>query len=303
MRKDSLKIGVAGAGVFGNFHASKCAAHPDHDFVGIFDPNHDRVRDAADRHHTRAFDNYNTLLSGVDAVIIASPAVHHGPLAVAALRAGRHVLVEKPIASTIEFATEMVEIAAEQKLVLQVGHQERFVAKAIGLDTAPKRPTHIRANRFGPQSNRGTDVSVVLDLMIHDFDMACWIMGGEPISVEGETHQVYSNYADAARVEMHFEGGGHVELEASRAETERARTMDITYPDGVLSIDFIAKTLRDTTGYGFNADFANSPLASDSLGAAVEYFTRSIMEGAPVFIPGEVGLRALRLALALDEKL
>jgi len=104
MQAEKLKIGVIGAGVFGNYHAGKCAAHPRHDFIGIFDPSHERVRTAAKRHSTSAFDNCNELISGGDAVIVASIAVHHGPIAIAALRAGKHVFVEKPIAANLEVA-------------------------------------------------------------------------------------------------------------------------------------------------------------------------------------------------------
>lgn len=300
MNQDTLKIGVVGAGVFGNYYAAKCQAHPRHDFIGIFDPDHDRVRAAAKKHRTRAFDNFNTLLSGVDAVIVACPAVHHGPIALAALRSERHVLVEKPIANTLKMAQAMVDIAKADNLVLQVGHQERFVGRAIGLDKAPKKPLGITATRFGPMSDRGTDVTVTLDLMIHDFDMATWLMGGAPVSLRSETMVVYSNLADAARVEMKYEGGGKVVLEASRAEAARERLMHIRYPDGDLTIDFVNKTFEDTTGYGFNPDFADDPLAKDSLGSALNAFTESILDGVPVAIPGQVGLDALALALKVD---
>ncbi|PHR92134.1 MAG: oxidoreductase [Robiginitomaculum sp.] len=300
MTEKSLRIGVIGAGVFGNFHAGKCAAHPRLDLVGIFDPNHDKVRLSAQNHNTRAFDNCNTLLSGVDAVIVACPAVHHGPIALAALRAGRHVLVEKPIANTLETARDMVQIAQDKNLVLQVGHQERFVGRAIGLDKAPKRPVHINATRFGPVSDRGTDVSVTLDLMIHDFDMAAWLMGSQPVKISGETVCVYSELADTASVGMEFEGGGTASLEASRAKGARERIMHIEYPDGVLRIDFVNKTFEDTTGYGFNSDFANDPMAKDSLGSAVNAFTQSVLDGTPVAVPGIAGLNALDLALQID---
>ena len=303
MNPDSLKIGVIGAGVFGNYHAAKCAAHPRHDFIGIFDPNHDRVRQAARRHRTRAFDNCNTLLSGVDAVIIACVAVHHGPIAVAALRAGRHVLVEKPIASDLETATTMVRIAKENNLVLQVGHQERFVARAIGLDRAPENPLSIKATRFGPMAVRGTDVSVSLDLMTHDLDMTMWLMGGRPESIRGESMRVYSDMPDTARACLVFDGSCKVKLEASRCEEKSQRIMEITYPSGIVRIDFVNKTFEDNTGFGLNKDFANHPLAIDSLGAATTAFTESILDGAPVAVPGQAGLDALEMALKIDGRL
>ena len=303
MNSDSLKIGVIGAGVFGNYHAGKCAAHPRHDFVGIFDPDHERVRASAKKHGTRAFDNCNTLLSGVDAVIVASSAVHHAPIAIAALRAGRHVFVEKPIASELESAQTMVRLAEENNLVLQVGHQERFVARAIGLDSAPKKPTKITATRFGPVSERGTDVSVTLDLMTHDLDMAMWLMGERPIAVDGESMCVYSDTPDAARAKLTFKNGATAHFEASRCESGPDRAMRIDYPDGYVRIDFVGKTFEDTTGYGFNKDFADHPLAQDSLGAGTSAFTSSILDGTSVAVSGQDGLNALEMALKIDGRL
>ncbi len=303
MNSDSLKIGVIGAGVFGNYHAGKCAAHPRHDFVGIFDPDHKRVREVAKRHKTRAFDNCNTLLSEVDAVIIACVAVHHGPIAIAALKAGRHVFVEKPIADSLKSAQTMVRLAKENNLVLQVGHQERFVARAIGLDSVPKQPTKITATRFGPVSQRGTDVSVTLDLMTHDLDMAMWLMGEPPTSVDGESLCVYSDTPDAARAKLVFSNGATAHLEASRCEDGPDRVMRIDYPDGYVRIDFVNKTFEDTTGYGFNKDFAGHPLAQDSLGAGTSAFTSSILDGTPVAVSGQDGLNALEVALKIDGKL
>jgi len=301
MNSKILKIGVIGAGVFGNYHAAKCAAHPRHEFVGIFDPNHDRVRVAAAKHKTRHFDNCNLLLSGVDAVIVASPAVHHGPIAAAALRAGRHVLVEKPIAANLETAREMVELAKDQGLVLQVGHQERFTARAIGLHKAPQKPISIQSIRFGPYSVRGTDVSVTLDLMTHDLDMILWLMGEKPQRVSGESRIVYSANPDAARADLEFSNGRFARIEASRCEDARKRITKIVYPSGHLVIDFANKTFENTTGFDFNADFADDPMASDSLGAATNAFTESILDGAPVAVPGIDGLNALEIALQIDE--
>ncbi|MCF6275897.1 MAG: Gfo/Idh/MocA family oxidoreductase [Robiginitomaculum sp.] len=303
MNSDSLKIGVIGAGVFGNYHAGKCAVHPRHDFIGIFDPDHKRVREVAKRHKTRAFDNCNTLLSEVDAVIIACVAVHHGPIAIAALKAGRHVFVEKPIADSLESAQTMVRLAKENSLVLQVGHQERFVARAIGLDSAPEKPTKITATRFGPVSQRGTDVSVTLDLMTHDLDMAMWLMGERAQSVEGESLHVYSDTPDAARAVLTFKNGATAHFEASRCEDGPDRVMRIDYPDGYVRIDFVNKTFEDTTGYGFNKEFAAHPLAQDSLGAGTSAFTSSILDSTPIAVSGQDGLNALEVALKIDGKL
>jgi predicted dehydrogenase len=300
MKAGPLKIGVIGAGVFGNYHAAKCAAHPRHEFIGMFDTGHDRLKASAARHGTQAFDNCNELLSSVDAVIVACPAIHHGPIAIAALRAGRHVLVEKPIASNLETAQTMIDLAEEQNLVLQVGHQERFVARAIRLDKTPERPTSIHSIRFGPTSTRGIDVSVTLDLMTHDLDLAMWLMGERPSHVTGESMTVYSQTQDVSRADLKFPSGGTAKFEASRAEEARKRISRIEYPSGHLIIDFVNKTFENTTDFGFNENFADDPLAMDSLGAATDAFTSSILDGTPVAIPAIAGLNALDIALQID---
>ena len=300
MNPDSLRIGVVGAGVFGNYHAAKCQAHPRHDFIGIYDTDHERVRDAAIRHRTRGFGNCNALMSGVDALIVASPAQYHGAVALAALKAGRHVLVEKPMATKLEQAKEMIALAADQDLVLQVDHQERFVAKAIGLDKVPEKPLSIHATRFGTKTARGTDVSVTLDLMTHDLDMVLWLMGEKPLHTLGESMCIYSDNPDVARADLHFAGGAHVHLEASRAEEARERVMQIVYPSGTLSIDFINKRLDNNTPFDLDERFASNPMASDSLGASVDAFTASVLDGAPVVIPGQAGMNAVEQALIID---
>lgn len=296
-----LKIGVIGAGVFGNYHAAKCAAHPRHEFIGMFDTDAERLAVSAQRHGTQAYDNCNTLLSEVEAVIVACPAVHHGPVATVALRAGRHVLVEKPIASNLETAKTMVALAEDKDLVLQVGHQERFVARAIGLDRAPEKPISIHSTRFGPKSERGTDVSVTLDLMIHDLDMAMWLMQGRPTGVNGRSKSIYSNTPDIANVKLDFPDGRKAILAAGRAADARERITKIDYPSGHLIIDYVNKTFENTTAFDFDENFGDNELAKDSLGAATNAFTASILDGAPVAVPGHAGQNALEVALQIDE--
>lgn len=300
MNPACLRIGVIGAGVFGNYHAAKCQAHPRHDFIGIYDTHPDRVREVARRNRTRAFENCNMLISGVDALIVASPAIHHGAVALAALKAGRHVLVEKPIAARLDIADEMIRLAREQNLVLQVDHQERFIAKAIGLDQVPERPVLIESVRYGPNTGRGLDVSVTLDLMTHDLDMAMWLTGEKPNQVKGESLKVFSDNADVARAILHFPGGAMAKLEAGRVKNGRTRSTRVVYPDGELRIDFVNKKFENTTGFALDPGFADNRSASDSLGASVDAFTSSVLDGTPVAIPASAGRDAVEIALMVD---
>lgn len=299
---DPIRIGVVGAGVFGGYHAGKCQAHDRVELIGIYDPDAKAVNAAAKEHLTRAFHNYDAMLSRVDAVIVACPAKYHAQMALEALRCARHVLVEKPIASDLKSAQDMVDIAGLNNCVLQVGHQERFVAKAIGLDRAPENPVKITARRMSPFSVRGTDVSVTQDLMTHDIDMALWLMGSVPSDVDCDSICVRTDQPDAARAVLSFPHGGKAYLEASRVEApeDRERVMEITYPSGSLKVDFVNKTFENTTGFDFNPDFGDDPIAADSLGAGTNAFIRAVLDGDKIPVTGRDGLEALKVALMID---
>lgn len=295
-----LRAGVVGAGVFGGFHASKYAAHERADLVGIYEPDIEKARALAHKHGAKAYDNLARLIADCDAITVASPAVHHFEAAAAALANSRHVLVEKPIASSVEEARELIQLAATHGRVLQVGHQERFVFNAMGLFAVPDRPKRIVASRMGPPSERCLDVSVTLDLMVHDLDLAIALAGGAVTSVEGEVDKGRFGTPDIARAKLVFDNGCVAELEASRVHHERDRKMRVEYETGVLEIDFVAKTFENSTPYALNADFADTPVARDSLGANVNAFIASVLDGEPVAVPGIAGLRALDAARAID---
>ena len=294
-----LKIAVIGAGVFGGYHANKCAAHPRTEFVGIYDPDIERANNHAQKHGVQAFDDFQTMLAQTEAVIIASPADTHGAMALTALECGKHCLIEKPVASTLKEAAKIVALSKQNSLVVQVGHQERFVAKAIGLDKLNESPLKIISRRMSKYSERGTDVSVALDLMTHDLDLVLMLMGGMPVKARGETRTEKSDFPDFSRGELTFLNGTAT-LTASRLEDEFSRTMDISYPSGDVHIDFNAKTLTHNTPFDLNADFGEDPSAKDSLGAASHAFIEAVLDGAPVPVSAEDGYNALKLALIID---
>lgn len=294
-----LKIAVIGAGVFGGYHANKCAAHPRVDFVGIYDPDIDRAKVHADKHGVQAFDNFQAMLAKCQAVIVASPADTHGSMALTALEFGKHCLIEKPVASRLKDAAKIVRLAKEKKLIVQVGHQERFVAKAIGLDRLPQSPSKIISRRMSKYSERGTDVSVSLDLMTHDLDLVLMLMEQLPFKVRGDTRTERSEFPDFAKGDLVFENGSAA-LTASRLEDDFSRTMEITYPSGEVHIDFNAKTLTHTTPFDLNESFGDDPSAKDSLGASSNAFVRAVLDGAPIPVTAQDGYNALKLALAID---
>ena len=296
---EKVKCGIVGAGVFGGYHANKLVAHPRIDFIGVYDASVPRAQSLAVKHNVRAFEGFEALLAEIDAVIIAAPARFHGELAIQALEAGKHCLIEKPIASQLEQARMIVELSLANKLIVQIGHQERFVAKAIGLDKVPERPLAIEAQRLGPPTDRGADVSVTLDLMTHDLDMVLMLMGEMPDGTKGETRSENTAFSDETRARLTF-ANTRVTLTASRLAPAYKRVMEITYPSGRVSIDFNAKTLSHDSPFDLNADFADNPIAKDSLGAATDSFVEAVLHGKPTIISAKDGYNALKLALQID---
>jgi len=296
--KTQLHIAVIGAGVFGSYHARKFAAHPRAKLVGICDRDDVRAQEIARHNKTQAFSSFEAIQDRVDAVVIAVPAVHHGDVALQALRAGKHVLIEKPIAATLSGARAICTAAKTAGTVLQIGHQERFVLRAIGVYDVTDRPLAIHTRRFSPYTPRGTDVSVTLDLMVHDLDMVLSLMG--PASdIKGEARAVCSATPDMAYGIVNFTKG-RARLETSRVALTSERIMDIIYPKGSVKIDFNAKTIDHDTPYRLNQNYADDPQATDALGAADDAFIRACLDGDAIPITGEDGLAALQAALTID---
>jgi predicted dehydrogenase len=243
-----LKAGVAGAGVFGGHHARKYASLPDVELVGVYDRGTGRALALAEGLGAPGFVDLEAFLEQAEAVTIAAPAVAHFELAWAALSAGRHVYSEKPLAATLQGARALVALAEAQGRVLACGHQERAVFAAMGLFDAPERPLRIEAVRRNTHSGRGGDVSVVLDLMIHDLDLAVASPAARPRRSRARASPP-GPFHDRAWAEIAFEGGMTARFEAGRDAPERHRTMRITYPSGVVEVDFLARTFVNGTGF------------------------------------------------------
>lgn len=299
MKQDSVKVGLVGAGVFGGYHANKLAVLDRVDFVGVFDPDISRASELAKKHDVSAFPKAEALFAECEAVVIACPATYHGEMVIAALEAGLHVLVEKPIATDVTQTETIVALAKEYDRIVQVGHQERFVIRAIGLDKVSETPENIIAIRNTLYSIRGTDTSVTLDLMSHDIDLCCMLMKETPKTVSGSSESVKSDTPDRARAELNFVKGSAI-LSASRVEDAVTRQMTLKYPSGTVIIDFAAKTLQHNTPFELNADFGTDPSAEDSLGAATQSFISTIFNGTPVSVSAQDGLNAARIALQID---
>jgi len=299
-----LRGGVIGAGVFGGYHAAQYARLPGVVLSGVYDTHPERAAAVAMPLGGRAFRDLAEFLDAVDVVTVASPATFHAQHALAALAAGRHVYVEKPIATSVADGETVRAAAAAAGLVVACGHQERVQSRAMGLLDIPEQPLRLEALRHGPPSDRSRDVSAILDLMVHDIDLALAISAADPVTAEGEGSLSPDGVWDVARAEVSFDDGFTAVFDVSRQAAARKRTMKIVYPSGEVDVDFVARTLRNTTPFVLDADYADTPAGRDPLGASVEGFLAAVRGEAPrPVVTAEEAIAALDLALAVEQAL
>lgn len=299
---ESLRGGVIGAGVFGGYHARQYAMQPGVTLSAVFDPHPERAAAVAVPLGGRAFHELEAFLEAIDVVTIASPATFHAEQALAAIAAGKPVYIEKPIAVGVADAEKVRQASLAKGVVVACGHQERVVFQAMGLLDVPEQPLLLEAMRHGPPSERSRDVSAVLDLMVHDIDLALTISKAEPVTAEAEGAQGQDGVWDVVRSEVSFDDGFTARFDVSRRAPARERTMRVVYPSGEVAIDFVARTFRNTTPFQLNADYAETPAASDPLGVSIAGFLAAVRGEAPrPVVTAEEAIRALDLALAVEQ--
>jgi predicted dehydrogenase len=289
-----LRTGLIGAGVFGGYHAGKIAGADATEFVGVFDPDAARCADLAGKHGVTGFASQDDLFAACEAVIVACPATYHAAVVEAALTAGVHVMVEKPLALTGSVADRLAALADDKGLILQVGHQERFVMEAMGLFAIPEMPTRIESYRMGPPApdGRAGDVSVIWDLMTHDLDLVGKLMG-EPTSVIATGRSVHTDHTDEATATLEF-SQGIAEVTASRCAPMRDRRMSLTYPSGTISINFLTRDVENTTPFEIKVDVSET--LPDPLGAADKAFFAACLGERECAIPGREAALAVHMA-------
>ena len=296
-----LKAGVVGAGVFGGYHAHKYAALPGVTLMGVLDADAARGAALADKLGVKAFTDPEAFFEGLDVVTIASPATAHAELARTALKRGLHVYVEKPLALTVEEGQALVDLAGSGGMVLACGHQERAVFRAMGLIDAPEAPVRLEASRRSPYTGRATDVSCVLDIMIHDLDLALALNPTAPVKVTAQGRIQYGPHWDEVATEITFADGMVAAFNACRTDEGRTRTMGVDYPSGPLRIDFMTRAFDNKTAFDLDAGFAETPDGKDPLGASVSAFLAAVRGQAAVpLTSGAEALRALDLALRVE---
>lgn len=303
-----LKVAVIGVGHLGKWHAEKYAASPDCELVAVVDSNLDVANAIAQKHGIQACTDYRDILTEVDAISLAVPTNGHYKIAREILEAGIHCLVEKPITETVEQASELIEIAARKKLVLQVGHIERFNSVMLGIEEFLNQPQFIESTRLAPYSLRATDVCVILDLMIHDIDIILDLVNSPIRSISANGTSVLSNTTDIANARIEFENNCVANVTASRVGHKRERKLRIFSKELYISADFQEKILSINKKGKANNEVGIKDIehqefrydATDALNLEVHDFLNAIKTNGRPIVNGVDGRRALQTAIEIS---
>jgi predicted dehydrogenase len=301
---EKIRAAVIGVGYLGRFHAQKYAQAAGCELVAVVDSRAQAREQVAGEVKAQALSDYTGLLGNVDAVSIVTPTPTHFAIARDFLEAGAHVLVEKPITETPAEARELIAIAARARRILQVGHLERFNAAILAAEPYLKSPRFVECHRMAPYRERGTDVNVVLDLMIHDIDIVQTIVGAPIVSIDAIGTPVFSEEIDIANARIRFANGCVANATASRVSVKTERKLRIFEDDAYLSLDLQQKivtlirkrTAADGPGPLPVTIEEQSLEQGDALKAEIEAFLGCIRNGTPPVVTGEAGLMALETA-------
>lgn len=234
-----MKLGLFGVGHLGKIHI-KCILETEFTLVGFYDPD-DAAAKSAEEAGLRRFDNPDDLLDAVDAADIVSPTIFHYDLALKACRKGKHVFIEKPVTETLEQAKHLMELAKEKHIIMQVGHVERYNPAMLPMQDKIHNPRFIEGHRLAIFNPRGTDVSVVLDLMIHDLDLVLSLVKSEVVNVSANGVKIVSTTPDICNARIEFANGCVANLTASRISLKNMRKLRIFQDNAYVSLDFLTK--------------------------------------------------------------
>jgi predicted dehydrogenase len=306
---NKIRTAVIGVGYLGRFHAQKYAALPDCELVGVVDQN-ERARTAvAAELNVPAYPDHRDLMGRVDAVSVVTHTPSHFAIAADFLRAGVHVLVEKPITETVAQAQELIGLARTAGKVLQVGHLERFNAVILAAESQLKNPKFLECHRLAPFRERGTDVNVVLDLMIHDIDIVQSIVRSPLASIDAVGTPVFSEEIDIANARLRFANGCVANVTASRVSLKTERKLRIFQDDAYISMDLQQKVLSVIRKRPPDAPPGPLPVTieeqnleqGDALRAEIESFLGCVRSGNRPVVGGEDGLLALETASRITD--
>jgi predicted dehydrogenase len=305
-----LRVGVVGVGYLGKFHARIYAGLPDVELVGVVDANPDVAAGIAAEYRTTAFDRPEDMLGKVDAVSIVVPTVHHLAVARPFLENGVHMLMEKPIAPSIEEGQKLVELAERAGVTFQVGHLERYNAGFMELTRRAANPRFIEATRIGGFVDRATDVDVVTDLMIHDIDIVMSLVGSPIRDLRAIGVPVLTEHADIANARLEFENGAVADVTASRVSAKKQRRIRVFGKNSYHALDFADQQVEEVIAHpnpaGGRPEIRSEKLSitpTPPLDAELADFVNTVRSCRAPLVDGRTGLEALRVALMVKEKI
>jgi predicted dehydrogenase len=302
-----VRVAVIGVGYLGRFHAQKYAQLQECELVAVVDARQEAREAVATEVGARALPDYRSLLGAVDAVSIVTPTAAHFAIAREFLESGAHVLVEKPITETPQQARELIQLAAKHGRVLQVGHLERFNSAIVGAEEHLRAPRFIECHRLAPYKERGTDVSVVLDLMIHDIDIVQTLVGSPIESIDAIGTPVFSEDVDIANARIRFANGCVANATASRVSLKTERKMRVFSAEAYVSMDLQQKIVTVIRKRSEPPAAGQLPVTieerrfepGDALQAEIHSFLTCIRQGQAPVVSGEAGLAALETAIQI----
>lgn len=240
-QKNMLKIGVLGVGHLGKIHLKCIKQVSELQLIGFYDPDDNNANKAVKEYQTHRFDSPEQLIQQADIIDIVTPTTTHFQLAEQAIKQGKHVFIEKPVTHTLEEAKQLTQLLKQYPVKVQVGHVERFNPAYLAIDNMTLNPKFIEAHRLASFNPRGTDVSVVLDLMIHDLDLVLDMVQSEVKSISANGVAIVSNTPDIANARIEFENGAVANITASRMSFKQMRKFRLFQQNAYISIDFLEK--------------------------------------------------------------
>ncbi len=305
-----IRVGVVGVGYLGQFHAEKYAKMEGVELAGVVDIDPFRAREIARRAHTQPFFQHSELFKRTRVVSIAVPTPLHYPIAKDFLLHGQDVLLEKPICRSLEEADELIHLAESKGLILQVGHLERFNGALSALQGRVHDPLFIESRRLGPFTGRETEINVVLDLMIHDIDIALTLVQSKPRRIQAVGLPVATRLIDVANARIEFDSGCTADLTASRVSDEKTRRTRIFQADGILSIDYLFQkasfSKKSVSGEGGVPRMVTKRIPVervDLLEREIRAFLKAVRDRDKIPVSGREGRRALEVALQIIQKM
>jgi predicted dehydrogenase len=316
-----LKVGVLGVGHLGKFHLNNWKEIKAAELAGFYDPDDNIAREVAEKYQLTRFPDPESLIDACDIIDVVAPTPIHFSLCSIAIRKGKHVFVEKPLANSMDEARELVKLVRESNVKLQVGHVERFNPAFLALQSMSLNPLFIEVHRLAQFNPRGTEVSVILDLMIHDIDIILSLVRSEVKSISASGVAVMTDTPDIASVRIEFNNGCVANLTSSRISMKKMRKMRIFQKDAYIGIDFLnkkteiikLKTPQDLDGFSFDIETPNgkktialsNPAIPEvnAIKLELEKFTEAILNNTPTRVSEVDGFRAMDIAHQILQKI